>query len=217
MDTLGAVLMDGKQSNAGHITDQILRDQILKHAKDFKTSWVKLGQSLFTVYNDKIYKLWGYEKFEYYVEKEIGISKQVAMKLLKTYYFLEHEEPAYLKTEYVAESVAAAVPNYETVNVLRLAQKNKELPTEDYQKLKSSVFAEGKAAPVIRKDLTTLLKQRKELDPDEEREKRNVAAVKRFLNAVRSFKKDVEVLKLVSGDILRQVEDLMTKLELEIK
>ena len=217
MEPLDAVLMDGKPSNVGHITDQILRDQILTHSKDFKTSWVKLGQSLFTVYNDKIYKLWGYEKFEYYVEKEIGISKQVAMKLLKTYYFLEHEEPAYLKSEYVEEAPAAAVPGYETVNVLRLAKKNKELPAEDYKKLKLSVFEEGKDASVIRKDLTTLMKQRKELDPDEEREKRNAAAVKRFMTAVRSFKKDMEVLKLVSGDILQQVENLLLKLEMEVK
>ena len=93
MEPLDAVLMDGKPSHVGHITDQILRDQILTHSKDFKTSWVKLGQSLFTVYNDKIYKLWGYEKFEYYVEKEIGISKQVAMKLLKTYYFSSMKNP----------------------------------------------------------------------------------------------------------------------------
>ena len=140
MDALDAVLLNQKESHTGHVTDQILRDQIQKHAKDFKSSWVKLGQALYTVYNDKIYKLWGYEKFEYYTEKEIGIQKQVAMRLLKTYYFLEQEEPAYLKSDYVETTEAAMVPSCDTVNVLRLAKRNKELPKDEYDKLKVKVL-----------------------------------------------------------------------------
>ncbi len=199
------------------IMDQILRQQIQNHAKDFKSSWVKLAEALYTVYNDKIYKLWGYEKFEYYVEKEIGIKKQVAMRLLKTYYFLEQEEPAYLKSDYVQTAEAVMVPSYDTVNVLRLAKRNKELPKDEYEKLKTKVFEEGKDAPTIRKDLSALMKQRKELDPDEERENRSVLSVRRFLNAFRSFKKDVEVLKLLPSEMIEELELFMRKLEGEIK
>ncbi|HLD69209.1 MAG TPA: hypothetical protein VJA17_00425 [Candidatus Omnitrophota bacterium] len=201
----------------GHITDQILRQQIQNHAKDFKSSWVKLGQALYTVYNDKIYKLWGYEKFEYYVEKEIGVKKQVAMRLLKTYYFLEQEEPAYLKSDYVETSDALMVPSCETINVLRLAKRKKELPKDEYEKLKTKVFEEGKDAPAIRKDLTALMKQRKELDPDEERENRSVLSVRRFLNAFRSFRKDMEVLKLLPSEMIEELEIFMRKLEVEVK
>lgn len=217
MDSLNSVLMDDKPSSTGHISDNLLREQIHQHSKDFKTSWVKLGQALYTVFNDKIFKLWGYEKFEYYVEKEIGIKKQVAMKLLKTYYFLEHEEPSYLKAEYLETVEPAVLPSCDTVNVLRLAKRNKELPKEEYDKLKSKVFVEGKDAPTIRKDLVALMKQRQELDPDEEREKRNTSAVRRFVNAFRSFKKDMEVLKLISPDIVEQIEGCVMKLEIEIK
>ena len=201
----------------GHLTDEVLREQIQKHAKDFKASWVKLGQALYTVYNDKIYKLWGYEKFEYYVEKEIGIKKYVAMKLLKTYYFLEQEEPAYLKSDYVETTEAAVVPSWDTVNVLRLAKRNKELPKEEFEKLKVKVFAEGQDVSAIRKDLTTLMKRRKELDPDEERENRSVSSVRRFLNAFRSFKKDMEVLKLLPLEMIEELEIFMRKLEGEVK
>lgn len=201
----------------GHITDQILRQQIQNHAKDFKSSWVKFGQALYTVYNDKIYKLWGYEKFEYYVEKEIGVKKQVAMRLLKTYYFLEQEEPAYLKSDYVENAEAAMVPSCETINVLRLAKRNKELPRDEYEKLKTKVFEEGKDAPAIRKDMTALMKQRKELDPDEERETRSVSSVRRFINAFRSFRKDMEVLKLLPSEMIEELEIFMRKLEVEVK
>ena len=218
MDPLKSILLgDGEPSKGGHITDDLLRAQILEHSKTFKTSWVKLGQALYAVWNDKMYKLWGFEKFEYYTEKEIGLKKQVALKLLKTYFFLEHEEPSYLKEDYLESTEAAQVPGYETVNVLRLAKNKKELPREEFVKLKTSVFEKGKDAVTIRKDLTALMKQREELDPDEEREKRNVAAVRRLLTAYRSFKKDMETLKLLPATVLKQTEDVMSKLEMEIK
>ena len=163
MNTLNSLLYEGKTSGIGQITDETLRRGVLQHAKDFKISWVKLGQALYSVWNDKIYKLWGYEKFEDYTEKEIGLKKQVAMKLLKTYYFLESEEPAYLKQEYSESTEAGKIPGYETVNALRLAKNRKELPKEEFDRLKEAVFEKGKDATLIRKDLTTLMKQRKEL------------------------------------------------------
>lgn len=217
MNSIDAVLYGDEKPKVTHITDDLLREQTLHHAKDFKNSWVKLGQALYSIYSDKIYKLWGYEKFEYYTEKEIGLKRQVAMKLLKTYYFLEHEEPEYLKDEYRETAQPAVVPSYETVNVLRLAKKNKDIPASEYKKLKIDVFEKGKDAAVIRKDLTALIRQREELDPDEERQKRNTSAVRRLLTAFRSFKKDMEVLKLLPPNLLKQTEDVMLKLEMEIQ
>ncbi len=217
MEKMDAMIYDEEKPKIGHITDDILRAQILEYSKDFKTSWVKLGQALYAVYNDKIYKLWGFEKFEYYTEKEVGLKKPVAMKLLKTYYFLENEEPTYLKDEYKDSVQAATVPNYDTVNVLRLAKNNKELNKDDYNKLKIDVFEKGRDSVAIRKDLTQMMKERKEVDADEEREKRSVAAVRRLLNAFRSFKRDMEVLKLLPENIVKETEAAMQKLELEIQ
>jgi len=37
------------------------------------------------------------------------------------------------------------------------------------------------------------------------------------MSKILTFKKDMEVLKLVSGEILQQVEDLMIKLKMEVK
>ena len=51
------------------ITEQSddLRAHIAQHAKDFKLSWVQLGQGLYSVWRDKLYHSWGFEKFEDYV------------------------------------------------------------------------------------------------------------------------------------------------------
>ena len=103
-----------------------LRYHILESAKNFKCSWIELGRSLYSVYKDKMYKEWGYVNFDVYVSREIGIRKQTALKLLKSYYFLEKEEPQYLKADFTQAQEPAQIPSYEAVDVLRQA-KNKKI------------------------------------------------------------------------------------------
>lgn len=212
MDSL-EVLSDKRTENKADVTSELLRNQILDYSKNFKTSWVNLGQALYSVYRDKLYYAWGYDKFEYYTEQEVGLQKQMSLKLLKTYCFLESEEPAYLEKEFSATREAAQVPGYEAVNVLRLAKQKKELLGDDYVKLRKDVFDKGKDASVVRKDLVAMMKERKPIDPEEERDKRNEASIRRLYNALDSFKKDMEVLKLIPDNIIDEANDLMSKLE----
>ena len=193
-----------------------LRDHLIRNTKDFKRSWVELGRGLYTVYRDKLYYTWGYEKFDNYTESELGIRKPTALKMLKSYFFLEQEEPEYLKGEYASERGANTIPDCDAVNVLRLAKRNKELTKGDYIKIKKDIFENGKDAASVRKDLTALMRERKEVDPDEEREERNRTAVKRLVGAIKLFQKDMEALKLLNDDLVKEAYDLMNKLEAEV-
>ena len=56
-----------------------MRGELMEHAKTFKTSWVYLGQGLYTVWRDKLYYGWGHEKFENYVINELGLKKPLAL------------------------------------------------------------------------------------------------------------------------------------------
>lgn len=196
-----------------HALAEAIRGDLLEHAKSFKTSWMHLGQGLYSVWRDKMFYAWGYEKFDDYVIKELGLKKPLALKLVKTYFFVEQEEPAYLKEEFAQEREAVTVPGYESLDVLRLARKRKELNRDDYVKLRKDVFEKGKEAGEVRKDLTAMIKERKQVDPDEEREMRHQQSVKRFLNALKTFKQDMETLKLIEADIIDEAEELLKKLE----
>ena len=190
-----------------------VREDLMEHAKTFKTSWVYLGQGLYSVWRDKMYHGWGHEKFEEYVVNELGLKKPLAMKLVKTYFFVEQEEPGYLKKEFTEEREPVVVPGYESLDVLRLARKRKELNRDDYVKLRKEVFEKGKDASLVRKDLTAIIKERKQIDPDEEREMRHQQSVKRFMTALKTFKQDMDALKLIEADIVDEAEELMKKLE----
>jgi len=200
-----------------NLNSKEMRALVLQWAKDFKACWLKLSQALYTVHRDKLYEYWGYDNFENYVEREAGIKKPMALKLVKTYAFVEQQEPQCLHATFFEEREPSSLPEFEAVNVLRLARNNKDLTKDDYRGLRKGVMDDGKGAAVVRKELTALMKQRKEVDPDEERQKRNTATVKRFLSAIHAFKRDAEALKLVPAKIVNKAMELFKELESELE
>lgn len=193
-----------------------LRYHILESAKDFKTSWIELGRALYSVWKDKLYKEWGYANFDTYITREIGIRKQTSMKLLRSYYFLEKEEPEYLKNDYLKASNPAQVPGYESIDVLRMAKNKKTLDSEDYANLKKEIFEEGKDAVQLKRNLSALIRQRNELEPEEAWEKRKLSTVRRFLGVLKALKQEIESQKLLPAPIIKEAASLIKKLEEEI-
>lgn len=193
-----------------------LRYRILDSVKSFKTSWIELGQALYSVWKDKLYRNWGYQDFDNYAARELGIRKQTAMKLLKSYYFLEKEEPGYLRKDYPGSTDAAAVPTYESIDALRLAKNKKILDEDDYRDLKQKVFEKGRDAAGLKRDITALIRQREELSPEEAREKRKLSSVKRVISLMKSLKRDLEEGKMLPVSILKEIDALLNKLESEI-
>jgi len=192
-----------------------MREHAIRCAKNFKTGWMELGQVLFTIWRDKHYKNWGFSTFEAYTGKEVNIRKLTALKLIRSYHFLEKEEPGYLKEEYVESSDAADIPNYEAIDVLRLAKNKKTLDSSDYAHLKKNVF-KGKDSREVRKDLTTLMRQREELDPDEAWAKKRDTNLKRLLSTLKSLKNEIESSKILPQAVIKEVNGLIQKIESEV-
>lgn len=190
-----------------------MRHYVLTRAKDFKTSWIELGRALYAIWNDRLYRDWGFNTFEGYTAKEIGIRKNTALKLVRSYMFLEKEESWCLDQDKQADMPASQVPSYEAVNVLRQAKDNKNIEPADYDTLKSSVFEGGKDHLEVKKDLTAMIKRREELDPEEERTERRRKVVRRFISSLKSAKTEMSSLKLLPKTLIEQAEDLINKIE----
>ena len=193
-----------------------LRYQILQSTKEFKTSWLNLGRALYSAWKDKLYKEWGYNKFEVYTSREIGIRKQTALKLLRSYYFLEKEEPQYLKSDYVESAQAAKIPGYESIDVLRLAKNKKMLDSQDYLNLKKEIFEQGKDYHEARRDLTAIIRQKEELGPEEAWQKKKMTTLRKFLSTLKSLKEEIETSKLLPLTFAKEAASLIKKIEAEI-
>lgn len=216
MSTYKTKSLESLEEKMVSIDQNSIRYMVLKNAKDFKTSWIELGRALYSVWKDKLYKEWGYAEFDTYSAKEIGIRKQTAVKLLKSYYFLEKEEPHLLEKDYTQSQEAAQIPSFEAVDVLRLAKSKKNLDQEDYQNLKKEVFEKGKDARDLKKNLAVIIRERQELEPQEAEKQKKIAVVRRLLGTLKSLKKEIEVLKLLPASFIKETASLIEKLEAEI-
>lgn len=216
MNRLKTKSLEAIEEKMTGLDTESLRFQILQNAKSFKTSWIDLGQALYSVWKDKLFKDWGFLTFDAYTSKEIGIRKNTALKLLKTYYFLEKEEPHLIDKDYMKTKDAAEVPSYESVDVLRLAKKKQLLDEDDYKRFKKDVLEKGRDGREVKKDLTALIKQREELEPDEARKKKREATIRRLLSTLRALKTEIEVTKVLPSDVLKQTKMLIDRIEAEI-
>lgn len=216
MNGLTAKTINNLEQRLEETEGSAIRQRVLQNAKHFKTSWIDLGQSLYAVWKDKLYKGWGYSTFDTYTAKEIGIRKQTAVKLLKSYYFLEQKEPRYTQKEYTQEMQTASVPTYESIDILRKASNQKSLDEESYQLIKKNVLEEGKDAQTVKKDLTSLIKQREELLPEEAWQKKRTVFLRRLISTLKTVSEEIKMAKLFPVKIMKDVDKLISNLEMEI-
>lgn len=169
------------------------RFKTLEAARDFKSSWIALGQYLFAIQKDKFYKEWGYLTFEAYCAGEVGIRQNTAVKLLRSYSFLEREEPAYLKKSMADEEKPNRIPSYESVNTLRLAKQNGRIAEKEYEALRESALEKADDDTEVKKKVRYILKKNPvKLSPEDRLEKRGAALLRVIANLKRAKEELVE-------------------------
>ena len=198
-------------SSADVDADEV-RKQVAKATRDFKNSWRNLAQVLHVVWKEKLYRNWGYERFDQFTAKEVHVRKHTAMKLIRSYAFLEKEEPLYLEGDRAEDGSNKGTPNFDVVNALQRARK--ALGDDDYQKVKSDLLDKGKELGEVKKDLTQMIKQRrKDIDPEKERTRSNRVSIMRFLSELKKFKREIETLAILPGVIANDIDKLIKKVE----
>lgn len=196
-------------------TSQELRELMLNGSREMKTTWVRGAQVLYTIWRDKLYEYWGFERFEHYAEREVGIRKPAAMKMVKCYAFLEHNEAQFLKADALSKD-PCAIPELDAINVLRSARFRKELSKQDYADLRRLVFDKGRPASEVRTAMKNMIAERKKPDPEEEKEERRCKAARTFINSVRLFQREASALKMVSQELLKKAMDVFKEIEAEL-
>ena len=190
-----------------------LREKVVETARRHKASWIELGQYLQTIQKNKIYKYWGYLEFENYCMKELGIKPLTALKMTRSYLYLEREEPKVIESHNSRDENPRTVPNYESVNILRLARKNPLLKPNDVAALREHVFEEAREPKEVRAHVRRLLSDREVKDSGEVRKSRRNAAIKRLISILTHTRKELENERLLPAHILNQIDELGQKLQ----
>ena len=190
-----------------------LRIKTVEIAKQHKASWIQLGQHLFSIYKNKLYKEWGFQAFETYCKKELSIKETTASKLIKSYAFLEKEEPRIVKPDFTEEEVPRKIPDYESVNLLRLAKNNKNIPTNEFAELRNDVLNEGKECKEVRAAVKKILETHAPKDTPEMKDQKRSSVLRRLIGFLNSAKTQLEEEDLVPDYLLKQIDALTQKLE----
>lgn len=143
-----------KQTKGSQYIEQLMqqlspeseRYQVLATAKQFKSSWVELGEWLAKISNSKQFSEWGFTSFEDYCTKEIRIRRQTADKLLLAFRFLERKEPGLL-----VRKEGRPLPDYRSVDLLRKADEEEHFSMAEYSELRQSIVEEERSHPSVAK------------------------------------------------------------------
>src|SRR4051812_27310193 len=88
-------------------SDDQERAELLRRARQFKSSWIELAQSLTEARKSGRWKQWGFETFDDYTRKELHLRQETVDKLTGSYSFLQRRAPAVLDRD----GVAAPLPS----------------------------------------------------------------------------------------------------------
>ncbi len=195
------------------VIEEEIRGKTLQTAKSYKASWIELGRYLQTIYKDKMYKSWGFLAFETYCKKELGMKEAMASKIIKSFAFLETEEPKLTKPEFFEKETARPVPDLEALNTLRLAKNNKNIPAEDFAEMKESVLERGVGQEEIRAKVKKIVEETQDTESTEFKKTKRNGVLRRAISALSAVRKECSDSKLIPNYLLEQIFELTVKLE----
>jgi hypothetical protein len=177
------------------------RYQVLATAKQFKSSWVELGEWLAKVSNKKQFSEWGFSSFEDYCTKEIRIRRQTAEKLLLAFRFLERKEPGLLERK-----EGRPLPDYRSVDLLRQADEQDHFSMAEYGELRQAVIEEERNHQVV-------AKQFRDISHSHQPDIRTIHQHRNALMAAKRLFTSLQEISDVPEELSKSVEQLIGFLE----
>ncbi len=206
------------EDNMDHLEPESLRFQVLEAVKKFKGNWLELGRFVNVVEKSQSFREWGFVTFESYCTRELKLRQQTVIKLLRSFLFLKREEPASLSAFLEDRYAAGRLPDYESINVLRMARAKKAISEEDYGKLRSAVFDGDTQPREVGRQYRSMLQVARdaEADPEEAWLRQRRESLKKVLTSLRTVKNTVELSQLLPDAGLATLKKLIEQVEEEL-
>ena len=176
------------------------RYRVLTVARQFKSSWVELGEQLSLVRSAGEYSNWGYGSFDDYCREEVRIKKDTAYKLTGAYNYLQKEEPAVLARSREMQSI----PDYRSIDMLRQAREDQQLNEEQFQLLRDTVIEKERSHPTVAKQFRELTGQNNSLTEEQ--------LLRQSLATVRRLEGQLQQLQALPQEILQSCSIILDEL-----
>ena len=109
-----------------------LRAEVLRALRRFRAGWIDLGRMLNQIAYGGDFKDWGYEEFDIYCARELGLKNPTVQKLMLSYNYMKTNEPQRLRAfeNAAPDAPTPTIPDYQTVALLSRARQREDLEDE---------------------------------------------------------------------------------------
>jgi hypothetical protein len=179
------------------------REEVLRAARAFKASWTGLARVLTRVRDEALWESWGFPSFEAYCTQELHIRKATALKLTRSWSFLDRHE-RHWKPE---APDARPAPAFEVVEVLAEAEERGALDAEEYRSIRDSIWDPDRPVAAVRRELSDRFpRPAREPAPTEVR-------LGQLARTARRLAEDLRVFRGVPASVRTQADDLAAAVE----
>ena len=192
-----------------------LRYRALKALRNFRASWVELGRLLNEVVYGGDYKEWGYDDFELYCARELGLKKPTVQKLMASYNYMRKYETKRLHDfeDSHDESVGATIPDYQTVELLDRVRRREDLSEDDVKELHHKAFSEEAEEKELRKEIRQRLRPAIEESEISDRATARKQELSQILRVARELRRRLSNSKAIPGGLKERIEQTLIELE----
>lgn len=187
-----------------------LRHDVLLAVRDFRNAWVNMGKLLVKVKTDRAFKEWGYNSLEQYAKVELGLKKPTVDKLTNSMAYLKNNEDR-IYNQIENGTPPAELPNYESLDVLFRADKNKEINDRQVASLRESVFADNIPANEVKNQYKGFLPEKEET-PDAI-STRQLRRIKRIAVSLQEACSSCDVVPTEISNSIANITDSLHRLE----
>lgn len=175
--------------------------------RNFRTSWVDLGGMLKSVALGGDYREWGYEDFETYCARELGLKKPTVRKLMVSYNYMKSYHPERLEA---ADRGGATVPDYTTVELLSRARLNTDVDQEQVREVDARIMSGDEDGPDANRKIRELIRAPQQtVGPAFER----AEECAEIIRAARALRKNIAHSKAVPEGLKERTEQLLVEYE----
>jgi hypothetical protein len=188
------------------------RYRVMAALRQFRASWVELGRQLNEVVYGGDYKEWGYDDFEVYGARELGLKKPTVQKLMVSYNYMKKFEGKLLQHhEDGTETPAETVPDYQTVALLDRVRRKDELPAEQIDELHRRAFDGEGEEPDFRRELRGMLTPTPKVAHEATAARRVELA--QIAKTARELRRRISTSTTVPGGLRERLEQALVELE----
>jgi DNA-binding MarR family transcriptional regulator len=186
------------------LPEECTRAKALRAVQNFRRSWLSLGEHLCEVAYGGDFKEWGYESFEDYCRRELGLKVPTVKKLIVSYNYMTRNCKQLVDS---ARNGEATPPEYQTVVDLCKARDRDDVDPDRLREIEARAISGEADERELRKELRSLCEGNRL--PGMQRGEE----LRRLISTARNLERMIKDSKVVPDGLRLRLQSMLVEIE----